>query len=359
MSSKIVNQLLKTAASPDYWKKQYRQDKWLVQSAAKGVKGLYNAMSSKKRKATNQHARKKRSKVVADGIKVGARGGASRVVSVKKSKKSAGRGTLKKRLAQVEKTLSGTTSYLYVRRDYVLAATAALGKAEFYSVPVLYSGVIRSDIGGLDIGTGATVDITAVAENTQLMLKNIWSCIDVVNTTDTPCCVDIYACVSKSNTGAGVSSTLLAQIADMGFSVSGSQVDPQVFPSDIPDFAKQYTIIGHTESHMRGGDILQLKATIPDFKWSDDYYDDFNVEYLKTRNLQYMVRVRGHVCYDSNSASRISYIPAQLSAIARLNYTVQYAGNVSSRKYRYVSGLSTGTFTGTPTTVGPNVVALS
>ena len=103
--------------------------------------------------------------------------------------------------------------------------------------------------------------------------------------------------------------------------------------------------------YLRGGDQIKLTATIPDFKWSDDYYDDHPFDYLRGRNLMFLVRVEGDVCRDTNDITRGSTFGSRLMLKTRTNFTVEYPGNVCSRVWSTGDSMDTGAFTGNPINV--------
>lgn len=323
------------------------------------VRDYENSKRKMPRKSRRSKKTTKRSKKVTDGIKVGARGGAPRVTS-KKLVKTKGHRTVSKRVDAIEKQLGNVFSYKYIKLDYSLRCSVQLGNAAYQDLSVFDSNIIRSHINALPIATGTDIDATAIAERATIGIEDIWSEIQVVNTFDAPLCVDIYAFTAKVNTNDSCRTELFAQMVNMGYAAAvGQQTQPAVFPSHCPDLFKHYKSLGHTSAHMRGGDILKLKATLPNFKWSDDYYDTHSNQFLRKMNIQFLVRVQGHVCYDSANSVRISYIPGEVSAIAKTNFSIKYTGNVVSKEIEYATNLNTAGFTGTPTTIGPNVVNLS
>lgn len=304
---------------------------------------------------------KRRGAHVVDGTKRTARGGTVSVRSKKYKKKS--KKTLKKTVAEIQKELKGDMSYLNVRRIDAGRAICDLGKCSFADKQGLDSNVIISDIASLPIGTGTPINVTGVAENTQIRICNIFMKVTVTNTGLEPVMVDGYILKAKANTAISPATLLRNVMVDLGYGAAGGsdgiQCDLPVYPSQLPDWGKMYGTITHMKSTLRSGDEMVITGKIPDFQWSQDFYNDHTDQYLKRMNMVYMQRSEGLTCYDSANTSRVSTIGNTSHYVVELSYTVEYSGNVASRSYRYVNGLDTAGFTGTPTTGGPNVIPIS
>lgn len=267
--------------------------------------------------------------------------------------------TLKGRITKLEKKFNQNLTKKVVYQMDTAQIACSLGKASASSVQGVNSTTIRAGIDSLEIGTGTTIDGQAVGENTQLPIRNIWSECQAMNTTDSACVVDIYACAPKNSTSVSPGSAFQGANDDSGFTaVAGNQFDLVSYPTLFDDFNRQWRVLNHEKFRLRAGDIGKLTATIKDFKWSDDYYDDHSNTFLEGTCIQWLVRVQGEPCFDSLGSSRGSTIASNLMVYTKGKFTIEYAGNVSGRIFEFQNNLDTAAFTGVGRQVGPNVVDL-
>lgn len=325
----------------------------------------------RKRKATTQMARngkRQRSRRVADGKKTTARGGSSRVKS-RKTVAASSKPSIGKRLAKIEAELNDDMSYKRYRFIDGNFASCIVAKAGFKHIKAMDSLNIRNAIGSLDIATGTDVSGTTQTNNTQISIKNVWGECIAINSTDTPCYVNIYAVVPKIDTATepaqhllnATQDTVTVQATGLPIVIPGQDQFPLIsYPSDIPDFKRMWKTVGSVKGYLRAGDLLKLTATIPDFKWSDDWYDDSATIYKRKACLQFMVRIEGDLCFDRNEGTSTnnytvtSTLPSRVQVKSRGYFDVEYPGNIPVRELEYHDSLDT--IANTPTTVGPNVI---
>lgn len=327
--------------------------------AAPVVRGAINlgkrAWSGNDRSEPKKTKMRKTRHVVAKGGKISARGG-KRIRKSKKVKFTRKK-TLGSRLKRVERELKSDMSYKYQKNVHTFPVVCAVGSSVAAEGIAIDSGDIRSSITALPIGTGTAINGTGVAENTQLTIKNCWSELVAANITDTACFVNIYACRIKTNSAVGALASYHNANDDSGLNVvAAGAMEVTAYPTLFPDFKKQVTIVDSVRCYLRAGDQAKLSFSIPDFKWSDDYYDDHPVQYLKGKNMVFLIRVEGDVCFDVVDLNRGSTAPSKLMCKMRTNFTVEYAGNVASRIFDTDNTMQTSAFTGVPTQVGPNVI---
>lgn len=298
---------------------------------------------------------KPKTKTVASGGKISARGGMIKTKS--KKVKKAPRKTLSRRLDRVEKELKSDMSYKYVKNVQTVSQSCNLGSMSAVEIEGINSGTVRNAIAALDIGTGTAINGQTVGENTQISIKDCWSELVVANTTDSACYVNIYAIKVKQNSAVGPYSAFVQANDDSGIgAVASGQFQVTSYPTLFPDFKKHCAVVDSVRCYLRAGDQAKLSFTIPDFKWSDDYYDDHTVTYLRGKNMMFLVRLEGDICFDSNSLTRGSTIASSIMCKSRTNFTVEYAGNVASRVWTTGNSMDTAAFIGVGTQVGPNVI---
>lgn len=289
-----------------------------------------------------------------NGLKISARTGVrstrSRTKTQTKKKK-----TLKSRINALEKDLKDDMSYKHFRELQVKDCNGTEGKASMDYISAFDSDSINTAVATLQV-SGSDVDVTTLPENTQIDIQSVWCEAEVSNTFDMPCTVDIYAVTSKTNTGTTSQATFFTAQENLGFGGAISDaIDAVSYPGLCPDFMKNYKILGHSKARLRGGDVLKLSATLKDFKWShDDYIQQGSVAFMKYKNVQFMFRLRGDICYDSLNGANISYIKPRVSAVIQTNFTVEYSGTTAAREYQFINNLSS--ITGDGQVAGPNVI---
>lgn len=304
-------------------------------------------------------ARKAQKKTVGKSVRVSARGGNSKVIS-KKKKDSGKDNSVKARLSRLEKETKGLMTYKYSTRIGSIRASCVLGRAGWQEYLSFSTTLLRDQIQSLPIGTGVAINGQSVAENTQITIKDVWCEAVLCNITDTPIHAKIYALCPKTDTNKTPLQAIQNVIQDAGLGwISQSSVDLAAFPCSMPDFLASYTVLDTASAYMRAGDLLKLTCSIEDFKWSDDFYDNNALAFQKKKNLVFLTRIEGDICYDSADSTRGSTFPSDAMLKTKAKFTIAYPGNVSGRIYSFNDNLQTGSFTGTPTSVGPNVINIA
>lgn len=298
-------------------------------------------------------AKRKRSSNSAVGSKITARGGITR----RKSKKSAPKKSksLKSRVKNIEKDLAQDLSYKFVKNLQARGINCIVGKSAVREIEGINSGTIRTSLGALDIGTGTAIDGRVVAENTQISIEKCWCECVAANVTDSACYVTLYALVAKSNTNDGPEVAYADAILDSGMP-AGPNYSVVSYPTQLPDWKKLYRVVDTVKGYLRAGDQLKLSFTIPDFKWSDDYYDNHPFSYIKGKNMMFLARVEGDIAVDASNPGLGSTMPSAIMLKTRTNFQIAYAGNVASRVFEVNDSLDVLT---TPQQVGPNVINIT
>jgi hypothetical protein len=332
----------------------YRGGSALAATAARAVQA---GRSLANRSNGNGRSSSMPKKTIATAGKITARGAIRKRKGAKRQ--AVKKPSVAKRLKKVERELKSDLSYKYVKVVECKPLSCNLGKAGCSQVVGMDSGTIRNAIVNLPIGTGTAINGQTVGENTQLSIRNCWAELLVQNMTDSSCYVTMYAVKPKINTATGPQVAWEQANDDSGMTLYdgvNGDYDVTSYPTLFPDWRKQYAVIESQKVYLRPGDTGKMTATIPDFKWSDDYYDNNSFLYMKGKTFLFLCRVEGDICRDTNSHSRGSTFGSELMCKTRTNFTICYTGNVASRTWDTYDSMDTASFTGTPTAVGPNVV---
>lgn len=320
----------------------------------------YTITSSKSKSDFKEpKSKKQKTKQVSVGSKYGSRIGRRQTKS-KNTVTAPGPKNLKQRVSALEKDLKQDMSYKYYKFIDARSIQCDLGRCRFDDIVSINSGRITGCIDALPIGTGTDVNVTTVAENTQVQVKDVWGECIATNTLDQPCTVNIYACMAKNDNDLPPDSYLRQAATNFGYPApDGTDVANStvvLYPTDIPDFNKNWKIVGNVKGILEPGDNLRLTASIPDFIWSQDFYvQQGTPANMKHKSMVFMVRVMGETCHDSANGTRTSTLPARVNCRSKGYFTIEYAGNVSSRSVEVEDSYDTGTFTGIPTTIGAGI----
>lgn len=242
-----------------------------------------------------------------------------------KERSAVGLGIMHHRATDVD-AIVNTTNYNSLERDQYALISPSIIEAFF---PRLKR---------YDNTTGAftSENLATLGQPTGIQIKNVVCSAVVKNNYQTDAYVRAYFVKPRTDTNDSPTSTIASGFTDAYITDNNS---PLCYPTYSKIFNERFKIISSKKMILPAGGQINLKATIPDFKYWMAAYDDEANTYEKDNSVILLVELHGNVCHDT-VADEQSLNHCGVDVHYKLSCDVHYDAGVNIEFYDLVDNVN-------------------
>jgi hypothetical protein len=322
-------QLFPSVASPSFLARAGNAAKQLVSYAANPYVPVSAALlyPGKKRKSPP----KKKRKTGVDKVRFSESNGTGQAITIAKKKRSKkkSKGSIKKRVAKLEKETKLNYQKATFKFDYAFQAGSLTNTAGYTSYHWMSGADILTTVDEMpyyDPTSPATKSQTnmGVASNpTKLQMKFVGSAT-MRNNYLYPAELDVYIVRPKSGTADSPTTDIQDGINNAANISVATWAQYNLFPSDSKLFAQKWKILKHQKVRLQSGDELTISHS-EKFTFDNKLYADSSGEgnlYTKQYSRVLLIRLCGVVAHESADPTLIGIAPSYLDVLCKRMYTV-------------------------------------